>query len=245
MSNKEKGTDYEKLVNPLIKAFVSHNNYTITRHEGGDQFTIIGKSGCAHQIDVYFECESNNMTPKRIIIECKDHGASISIGRVRDFFAVQHDIGDVEAWFVSRNGFTSMSKKFAKYYGIKLITLDNSRITAKSNIPKPLLCWENFALDGNLIDGDNRKDGVFVNISTGEELTLSEFLDMFYDTGKLPIRSKNKTIKLKGKWRYKTYDCEIRFKEFTLYYHLIKHSPAVFTASLKNKYILNANLETR
>lgn len=244
MSNKEKGNDYEKLVSPLITKFVSHNNYVITNQDGGDKFTLKGKSGCTHQIDVYFECE-NDTEKEKIIIECKDYGAPISIGKIRDFFAVKYDIGDVTAWFVSRNGFTSMAKNFAKFYDITLITVDNSRIEVKSNTSKPLLGWNYFKLDDSHVEYPCNCDFVVLNKKTSQKYVLSDFVNLFYDTEKLPPRSTFKSVSMRGNWALCTAEKEIPFKKFTLYYHLIKSGSAIFRAVIKDKYTIEANLEKR
>lgn len=78
-----------------------------------------GASGCEHQIDVYWEYEKDGRK-YRFAIECKNYYSKVSIGRVRDFFGVLYDLGNVQGIMVSANGFQTGAKKFAKQYGIKL-----------------------------------------------------------------------------------------------------------------------------
>ena len=78
-----------------------------------------GKSGCEHQIDVYWEYERNGQK-HRVAIECKNYDSTVSIGRVRDFFGVLFDLSNVQGIMVSANGFQAGAKKFAKQYGITL-----------------------------------------------------------------------------------------------------------------------------
>lgn len=244
MIDKEKGNNYEELVNPLIKQFVIQHNFAITYQNGGDKFSLKGKSGCIHQIDVYIECE-NNIKKDKIIIECKDYGGKISIGRIRDFFAVKHDIGDVTAWFVSRNGFTRMAKKFAKFYDITLITLNNERIEVKSNTLKPILFWHYFNLDDSDIQYPCNRDFITEHKNKSEYYTLGKFAELLYDTTKLGPRSTSKSVSPKGNWALHISEKEIPFKKFTLNYELQKISPAYLRGTVKDTYRIEANLEKR
>lgn len=81
-----------------------------------------GKSGCNHQIDVYWEYEDNGVI-RKVAIECKNYKEFVPIGKVRDFFGVLFDLGDVQGIMVSSKGFQEGAVKFAKQYGIKLKTL--------------------------------------------------------------------------------------------------------------------------
>ena len=78
-----------------------------------------GLSGCEHQIDVYWEYKLDGKR-HRVAIECKNYGSSVPVGKVRDFFGVLHDLGDVRGIMVSKKGFQEGAKKFAEQYGISL-----------------------------------------------------------------------------------------------------------------------------
>lgn len=81
---------------------------------------IVGRSGCKHQIDVYWEYEIAGVL-HRVAIECKNYNtSSISIGRIRDFFAALTDIGNINGIFVCKKGYQSGAIKFAEFYGINL-----------------------------------------------------------------------------------------------------------------------------
>ena len=71
---------YQKLVdNDVLKPTKVQHNVKLT-----------GKSGCEHQIDVYWEYEiAGNM--HRVAIECKNYDSQVPIGKVRDFFGVLRD----------------------------------------------------------------------------------------------------------------------------------------------------------
>lgn len=100
---------YQKLVNNdvLKPTTVQHN------------MKLKGKSGCEHQIDVYWEYEiAGNM--HRVAIECKNYDSQVPIGKVRDFFGVLHDLNNVRGIMVSSKGYQEGAKKFADFYGISL-----------------------------------------------------------------------------------------------------------------------------
>ncbi len=100
---------YQKLVNNRIlkPTKVQHN------------VKLKGKSGCEHQIDVYWEYEIAGVT-HRVAIECKDYSSTIQIGRVRDFFGVLYDLGDIKGIMVTSKGYQEGAKRFAMHYGIVL-----------------------------------------------------------------------------------------------------------------------------
>ena len=100
---------YQKLVNntSLKPTTVRHNE------------KIKGKSGCEHQIDVYLEYDKDGVK-NRVAIECKNYDSSVSIGKVRDFFGVLHDLDNVRGIMVTNKGYQKGAKKFAEYYGISL-----------------------------------------------------------------------------------------------------------------------------
>lgn len=103
---------YQKLVNnDVLKP-------TQVQHD----LTLEGRSGCKHQIDVYWEYEiAGNL--HRVAIECKNYDSLIPIGKVRDFQSVLADLNNVNGIMVSRKGYQDGAKKFAAEYGISLKVL--------------------------------------------------------------------------------------------------------------------------
>lgn len=99
----------QKLVNSeLLKPTLVRHNVKLT-----------GKSGCEHQIDVYWEYEKDGVM-NRVAIECKNYDSNLSIGKVRDFYGVLHDLENVRGIMVTSKGYQKGAKKFAEYYGISL-----------------------------------------------------------------------------------------------------------------------------
>ena len=100
---------YQRLVNnDVLKPTVVQPNVILT-----------GKSGCKHQIDVYWEYEiAGNM--HRVAIECKNYNSLVPVGKVRDFYGVLLDLNNVNGIMVSRKGYQKGAKQFAAEHGISL-----------------------------------------------------------------------------------------------------------------------------
>jgi len=100
---------YQKLVNNdvLKPTLVQHN------------VKLKGKSGCEHQIDVYWEYEIAGSL-HRVAIECKNYNSLVPVGKVRDFKGVLDDLNNVNGIMVSSKGFQNGAKKYAEQYGISL-----------------------------------------------------------------------------------------------------------------------------
>lgn len=78
-----------------------------------------GKSGFEHQVDVYWEYEKDGAV-HRVAIECKNYNQKIPIGRVRDFFGVLYDVGNIKGIMACKEGYQDGAKTFAEHYGISL-----------------------------------------------------------------------------------------------------------------------------
>ncbi len=100
---------YQKLVNNdvLKPTLVQHN------------VKLKGKSGCEHQIDVYWEYEIAG-NKHRVAIECKNYNSQVEVSNVRDFKGVLDDLNNVNGIMVSAQGYQSGAKKYAEEYGISL-----------------------------------------------------------------------------------------------------------------------------
>lgn len=109
---------YEKFAQEIYQTLLDSEDIKPTKVQ--HNVDIIGRSGCKHQIDVYWEYEIAGVT-HRVAIECKNYNTSnISIGRIRDFFAALTDIGNINGIFVCKKGYQSGAIKFADFYGINL-----------------------------------------------------------------------------------------------------------------------------
>jgi hypothetical protein len=116
-SNVEKGTDYEKFVQGIYQAIlVAQGVQNITVQHN---IELMGKSGCSHQIDVYWEFKLAGQTYKTAI-ECKAFDQNIPIGRIRDFYGVLLDVPNLNGVFATLVGYQSGARCYAKHYGISL-----------------------------------------------------------------------------------------------------------------------------
>jgi hypothetical protein len=114
---EDKNIEYEKLVQGIYQAL--HEVEGLNTVKVIHNVKIEGKSGCKHQIDVYWEVEIVGEL-YRVAIECKNYKDKVEVGRVRDFFGVLHDIGNIKGILVTKIGYESGALKFADYYGISL-----------------------------------------------------------------------------------------------------------------------------
>ena len=110
-------TDYEKLAQEIYQAI--NNAEGVKTIDVQHNVKLLGKSGCKHQIDVYWTFEMMGMK-HNVAIECKNYSSEISVGRVRDFFGVLHDVGNTNGIFITKVGYQSGADKFAAFYGIVL-----------------------------------------------------------------------------------------------------------------------------
>lgn len=112
-----KNTKYEILAQEIYQILLHSEGFEDidVRHN----IKIKGKSGCEHQIDVYWEFKIAGKV-QRFAIECKNYNKTISIGKVRDFFGVIYDIGDIKGIFVTKKGYQKGAKIFADFHGISL-----------------------------------------------------------------------------------------------------------------------------
>lgn len=113
-------TVFERFTQRIYQKLV--NNDVLKPTKVQQNVKLKGKSGCEHQIDVYWEYEiAGNM--HRVAIECKNYDSLVPIGKVRDFQSVLSDLNNVNGIIVSRKGYQDGAKRFAAEYGISLKVL--------------------------------------------------------------------------------------------------------------------------
>lgn len=113
----QKDTEYEQLTQEIYQAINANTEFK--NIDIKHNIKLEGKSGCKHQIDVYWEFEMMG-EKHRVAIECKNYSNTVSVGNIRNFYGVLNDIGDIKGIFVTKVGFQSGAKKFADTYGISL-----------------------------------------------------------------------------------------------------------------------------
>jgi hypothetical protein len=128
-SSVKTGTAYEKFVTRLMQTIVDDAlakgiKPIVVEHNPKPR--KLGRSGCRHQIDVYYEVQFAGETFS-VAVECKKFKSSISIGRVRDFWAVLQYININKGKMYTAKGFQSGALKFAAYHNIRTEVIDPSK----------------------------------------------------------------------------------------------------------------------
>ena len=108
---------YEKFTQEVYQEIVNTDvvKTTVVQHN----VKLKGLSGCDHQIDVYWEYEIAGIKHK-VAIECKNYDKLVPIGKVRDFYGVLSDLNNVVGVMVTKVGYQSGAKTYAKEKGIRL-----------------------------------------------------------------------------------------------------------------------------
>lgn len=110
-------TEYEKFTRELCERLALYRGLLSSTVQ--HNVKLKGKSGFEHQVDVLWEYEKDGEM-HRVAIECKNYNQKIPIGRVRDFFGVLYDIGNIRGIMACKEGYQDGAKKFADHYGISL-----------------------------------------------------------------------------------------------------------------------------
>lgn len=113
----EGSTEYELFTQEVCRLIAEYQNLEASSVKRNVK--LKGKSGQMHQVDVYWEYEKSGEV-YRVAIECKNYSKKVSIARVRDFYGVLSDIGDVTGVMVTKVGYQKGAKQFADCYGIVL-----------------------------------------------------------------------------------------------------------------------------
>lgn len=108
-------TEYELLTKEIFETLLKDEGVTINVQHNVE---IQGKA-FKHQIDVYWEYQIAGIIHK-VAIECKNYNSNVSVAKVRDFYGVLSDIGNINGIMVSKKGFQKGAKEFASHYGINL-----------------------------------------------------------------------------------------------------------------------------
>ncbi len=110
-------TQYEIFTQEIYQSLIDAQGIDTIKVE--QDIKIEGRSGQKHQIDVFWEYKIAGIN-HRVAIECKNYNKVVSVGKVRDFFGVLSDIGNINGIMVTKEGYQKGSKEFAKHYGINL-----------------------------------------------------------------------------------------------------------------------------
>lgn len=109
--------EYEKLTQAVYQAMLAQEG--VQGIDVEHNLDIPGRSGVKHQIDVSWRFKQATIS-HHVLVECKNYASAITLEKVRNFFAVLHDIGNCQGIMVTKTGFQSGVVDFAKFYGIEL-----------------------------------------------------------------------------------------------------------------------------
>lgn len=109
--------DYEKLVQSIYQDILKGEG--VSPDSVKHNIDIVGKSGVEHQVDVMWKHKLAGIEHP-VLVECKNYSSAITLDKVRNFFAVLHDIGNCRGVMVTKTGYQSGVEKFASHYGIYL-----------------------------------------------------------------------------------------------------------------------------
>ena len=118
MNSTARGAAYEEFVETLYRTLLDAEGFGAVKVEK-NKTDLESSSGCAHQIDIYWEFKMAGQT-YQTAIECKAYNTAVSIGCVRDFYGVLADIHGLKGIVVSLFGFQSGAKRYAEHYNIDL-----------------------------------------------------------------------------------------------------------------------------
>jgi Restriction endonuclease len=109
--------DYELLTQAVYQTILKQQGYeNITVQHDVD---LTGRTGATHQIDVYWHFRQAGVGHK-VLVECKNYSRKISLGKIRDFKSVMDEVGPCQGIMVTKTGYQSGVKKYARHHGIGL-----------------------------------------------------------------------------------------------------------------------------
>jgi hypothetical protein len=115
--NHQGAKDYELIVKSIYEQILARDG--VTNIEIKHNQSLTGKSGVAHQIDVMWRFKQAGVEHV-VVVECKNYSSTVELGDVRSFKSVLEDLGVARGVMVTKVGFQSGAKDFAKFNGIDL-----------------------------------------------------------------------------------------------------------------------------
>ncbi|TAL76239.1 MAG: hypothetical protein EPN76_11770 [Burkholderiaceae bacterium] len=117
MLDVQNSTEYEKIAQKVYQAILATNDvYTI---EVLHNVQITGRSGVAHQIDVYWRYLKDG-TEHQILVECKYYSSTIDLIHARNLLGLLTDIPNSQGVLLTTVGFQKGVVNLCNFYGISL-----------------------------------------------------------------------------------------------------------------------------
>lgn len=114
---KSSATEFELFTQRVYQKLVNNDVLKPTKVE--HNVKLQGKSGCEHQIDVYWEYEIAG-NKHHAAIECKYYNKRVEKEKVCAFQGILADLDNIEGIMVTKIGFQKGAKMYAKQYDISL-----------------------------------------------------------------------------------------------------------------------------
>lgn len=149
MKEKNTGKVYEELVQEVFQAILNFENDKIgyKRIEVQRNVILNGKTGCSHQVDVYWAFSLGGIEYKTII-EAKDWKSKVKMEQINSFKTVLEDIpGYPKGVYVSRSGYQSGAVTAAKHHGIKLVVIEPEKPVIRVLIENKVTFYDGVILD--------------------------------------------------------------------------------------------------
>lgn len=126
----DQNTEYEIFTQEIYQELTNaHGITTSVKHN----IKLIGQSGQAHQIDVYWEYEIKGERHK-VAIECKNYNRKLSVDKVNAFRGLLADLTGVKGIMITQKGYQVGAKIIAASCGINLKELRLPDIKDNCNI---------------------------------------------------------------------------------------------------------------
>lgn len=222
---------YEKLTQEIYNAVLKEEGIKNIKVE--HNISLEGRSGVQHQIDVLWRFKQAGID-HAVLIECKNYGSNLTLEKIRNFFGVLHDIGNVRGIIVTKTGYQSGAAKFARHYGIKLKILRKPILEDWNGRIKNI--HTHFEMS-TLSSRDGRKLSVKVFLNAGNE-DETKRLNRLIESGESNI-----SLSLESHFLNEDYEIVSEKIEDWLLRQLKildkeEGGPYIETISLKDKYIL-------
>lgn len=117
MLNVQNSTDYEKVAQKVYQAILATKDVNTIEVQHNVQIT--GRSGVAHQIDVYWRYLKDGIE-HQVLVECKYYRSTIDLIHARNLLGLLTDIPNSQGVLLTTVGFQRGVVDLCNFYGISL-----------------------------------------------------------------------------------------------------------------------------
>lgn len=124
MLDVKNSTEYEKVAQQVYQAILATDD--VQTIEVLHNVQITGRSGVAHQIDVYWRYLKDGIE-HQVLVECKYYRSTIDLIHARNLLGLLTDIPNSQGVLLTTMGFQKGVVNLCNFYGISLKRLRNPR----------------------------------------------------------------------------------------------------------------------